>query len=198
MPARNSRASETGCLRAVSHRRHVSSGGSARMADNVPENSPGHRAYLFGWATQSDRQPIDDDRSRRPRRPIRRKNGPRPLCDIPAAGFDGNILRRIRLSPPAASGDQLADEVSENREVLSPCTYAGVPGAGSAGPRPWRSRLMTLTSGRKHSTRVKLWRAGARDTGAECRTLRCVIAQRHCSKPGCSAVAVAYTLTRLS
>ncbi len=51
-----------------------------------------------------------------------------------------------------------------------------------------------MTSGRKHSTRVKLWRAGARDTGTECRTLRCVIAQRHCSKPGCSAVAVA-TLT---
>ena len=51
-----------------------------------------------------------------------------------------------------------------------------------------------MTSGRKHSTRVKLWRAGARDTGIECRTLRCVIAQRHCSKPGCSAVAVA-TLT---
>ena len=51
-----------------------------------------------------------------------------------------------------------------------------------------------MTSGRKHPTRVKLWRAGARDTGTECRTLRCVIAQRHCSKPGCSAVAVA-TLT---
>ena len=51
-----------------------------------------------------------------------------------------------------------------------------------------------MTSGRKHPTRVKLWCAGARDTGTECRTLRCVIAQRHCSKPGCSAVAVA-TLT---
>ena len=35
---------------------------------------------------------------------------------------------------------------------------------------------------------------GTRDAGAECRTLRDVIAQRHCSKPGCSTAAVA-TLT---
>lgn len=51
-----------------------------------------------------------------------------------------------------------------------------------------------MTPGRKHPTRVGPRRAGARDAGTECRTLRCVIAQRHCSKPGCSSVAVA-TLT---
>ena len=47
---------------------------------------------------------------------------------------------------------------------------------------------------RKHPLRVGVWRAEAGDAGTECRTLRGVIAQRHCSKPGCSTVAVA-TLT---
>ena len=46
----------------------------------------------------------------------------------------------------------------------------------------------------KHPLRVGAWRAGVGHTGTECRTLRDVIAQRHCSKPGCSTAAVA-TLT---
>ena len=57
---------------------------------------------------------------------------------------------------------------------------------------PVAARIMA--SARKHPTRVGPRRAGARDAGTECRTLRGVIAQRHCSKPGCSTVAVA-TLT---
>ncbi len=51
-----------------------------------------------------------------------------------------------------------------------------------------------MASARTHPTSVGPRRAGARDAGTECRTLSGVIAQRHCSKPGCSAVAVA-TLT---
>ena len=51
-----------------------------------------------------------------------------------------------------------------------------------------------MAARRKHPLRVGVWRAEAGDTGTECRTLRGVIAQRHCSKPGCSTVAVA-TLT---
>ena len=51
-----------------------------------------------------------------------------------------------------------------------------------------------MAARRKHPLRVGLWRAEAGDAGTECRTLRGVIAQRHCSKPGCSTVAVA-TLT---
>ena len=47
---------------------------------------------------------------------------------------------------------------------------------------------------RKHPLRVGAWRSGVGHTGTECRTLRDVIAQRHCSKPGCSTAAVA-TLT---
>ena len=46
----------------------------------------------------------------------------------------------------------------------------------------------------KHPLRVGAWRAGVGHAGTECRTLRDVIAQRHCSKPGCSTAAVA-TLT---
>ena len=51
-----------------------------------------------------------------------------------------------------------------------------------------------MAARRKHPLRVGVWRAEAGDAGTECRTLRGVIAQRHCSKPGCSTVAVA-TLT---
>ena len=46
----------------------------------------------------------------------------------------------------------------------------------------------------KHPLRVGTWRAGVGHRRTECRTLRDVIAQRHCSKPGCSTAAVA-TLT---
>ena len=44
------------------------------MADTFHENSPGHRAHLFGRATQGDRQPIDDDPITQATASIRRKN----------------------------------------------------------------------------------------------------------------------------
>ena len=78
------------------------------------------------------------------------------------------------------------------RENARDDDVVGLPGTARTATVAVTTRDMAAR--RKHPLRVGVWRAEAGDTGTECRTLRGVIAQRHCSKPGCSTVAVA-TLT---
>ena len=170
------------------------------VADALDQYPARHNSDLLRGAPQCDRQAIDDDTIVQTATPIRRENTrDDDVVRLPGSRVRrGDILdRKLDRGHLRPSTNELGDEFADHQiEVLTPRPPRRSPREKQGTARTATVAVTTrdMAARRKHPLRVGVRRAEAGDTGTECRTLRGVIAQRHCSKPGCSTVAVA-TLT---